>query len=707
MRKPFGGPPIRRAGTGICSPSGHPRPVSLPATESSDPSSPERVIIGTLKQRLHASLLRPTPDAADLETARRLAASVGANGAWPDVDYPPVKRHAGQASEHLERVLALARARSFCAGELDGALTRACDFWLARDFQTGDWRHHQIDVPQLVGAAAFLCEGSLSAGARGKVIEILARSRWSHWTEGGWKDRTGADLLRVAHNVLLRGCLENIPALCQEACERVYREVRVVPAGEDGLQADMSFHQGGALLHSGSGGLAFAEAAAQFFLLTHGTPWQAPADCLRLFAAFLLDGQQWMIRADGFDLGTAGGETARAPGGLRNFGAAIEQLADMGITPRRAELAAFARRLRGTAEPSLQGHRHYWHSDFAVHHRPAFYTSVRMSSRRTLAAGSDAEGNQPAHHAADGLTCIVRDGGEYRDVPAVWDWRRLPGTTAVQTAASPDGRFDGHGSAANFVGGVSDGEYGVAVMDLRRDSLRARKAWFYFDESFVCLGNGIGCDDAAGPVFTSINQCALRGPVVAHGKPGESHVLAPGKSYDLSAAYRLEHDGVVYHFPESMPVRARLAPQSNGQTTREVFSVWIDHGVQPGGGEAYAYTVVPGGSTESRAAVDYELAQIKILANTPALQAVSHRALRLVGIVFWEPGIITVPSGGRVAVNRPCVVLCQDRRPDGMRLSIANPTNTAATIHAEYANRCLCFELPGGPQGGHSVSRVL
>ena len=84
-----------------------------------------------------------------------------------------------------------------------------------------------------------------------------------------------------------------------------------------------------------------------------------------------------------------------------------------------------------------------------------------------------------------------------------------------------------------------------------------------------------------------------------------------------------------------------------------------------------------------------------------------HDALRLVGIVFWTPGIITVPGGGRVAVNRPCVVLCQDRRPEGMRLSIANPTNEAATIHVEYANRCLCFELPGGPTGGKGVTRVL
>ncbi len=675
------------------------------------------VILDTIKQRLHASLVRPTPTEADLAAARLVAGNVGEDGSWPDIDYAATARSAWPASRHLERTLILARTRQLCTGELDHALTRALDFWLARDFQNENWWHNQVEVPRLIGSTAFLYAGGLSAGARGKVVEILARAHWSRWDGRAWVERTGANLLWLAFNVLLRGCLESIPALCQEACERVFAEVRVAQVGGEGLQADMSFHQHGALLSSGGYGRAYAENVASFLLLTHGTPWQASPECLRVFASFLLDGQQWMIRRGVFDHGASDREVTRGPADLREFTAVVEQLADGGITPRRAEMAAFARRLRGATETPLHGHRHYWRSDFAVHQRPAYYTSVRMSSRRMVAAECrDDEGRQ-SHHLADGLTYILRDGGEYRDVFPVWDWRRLPGITALQSPGPLDQDTVRRHGGGSLVGGVSDGDYGVAVMDLDRDGLRARKAWFYFDESFVCLGNGIGCDDAVSPVFTSINQCLLRGPVTAYGKGGETHSLAPGKSYDLSAAHHLEHDGITYHFPASMPVRARLAPQtgswaavgtgSDEALTHEVFSVWVDHGVQPGGGEAYAYTVLPAGNADSRAAVDHEIGQIKILSSTTALQAVCHQSLRLAGIVFWEPGIITIPDGGRVAANRPCVVLCQDRRPDGMRLSVANPTNEAATIHVEYANRCLCFELPGGLQGGKGMTRVL
>ena len=47
--------------------------------------------------------------------------------------------------------------------------------------------------------------------------------------------------------------------------------------------------------------------------------------------------------------------------------------------------------------------------------------------------------------------------------------------------------------AEPFVGGVSDGEYGVSAMNLSHISLplSAQKSWFFFDDEVVCLGSGI------------------------------------------------------------------------------------------------------------------------------------------------------------------------------------------------------------------------
>lgn len=650
------------------------------------------MILDALNQRLRAALARPAPSGPDQAALRRHAEALTAEGAWADVDYrAAADRAAWPAAAHLERVLALARARALCPGEFDDAFARALDYWLAHDFSTPDPWHHQIGVPRLVGSAALLGKDALSSGARGKVAEVLARARWSRWHDGAWSAWRGTHLAAVAFNVLLRGCFEGVPAWCQEAFERVFAEIRVAPAGEDGIQADLSFFQADARSAADRHGLAFGENCARFLVLGHGTTWQAPAGCLNLFASHLLDGPQWMIRRRCFDGGWPDDGGAWSPGKLDGFAAAVEELAALGITPRQSEMAAFARRLRTASAPALSGHRHFWRLGLAVHQRPAFYASVRIG----------AEPGRPV----DGLTCLLRHGDEYGG-GAAWDGRRLPGTTTLQTAAPPADDLPAVGRS----GGVTDGEYGGAVVELRDGGVTGRKAWFHFDESVVCLGSGIGCDDASAPVFTSINQCLARGPAVAHGKGGETHVLAPGKSYDLSAAYRLEHDGIMYQFPDPMAVRARIAPQggpaSAAAASPEVFSLWIDHGTQPRH-ESYVYTVLPAADPDSRRAGEHELSQIKILANTPALQAVWHEELHLVGIVFWEPGILALPGAGRVAVNRPCILLGQDRRPQGMRLSVANPAHEAATIHVEYANRCLCFNLPAGPRGGQSVTRVL
>ena len=108
-----------------------------------------------------------------------------------------------------------------------------------------------------------------------------------------------------------------------------------------------------------------------------------------------------------------------------------------------------------------------------------------------------------------------------------------------------------------FVGGVSDGLYGMAAMDLHYDALLANKAWFYFDNEFVCMGAGIVCP-TGNPVLTSVNQCLLAGNVAASDR---AQPLAPGE-YALDGVRWVEHDSVTYAFPASTPVRVKVGPQT-------------------------------------------------------------------------------------------------------------------------------------------------
>ncbi len=64
------------------------------------------------------------------------------------------------------------------------------------------------------------------------------------------------------------------------------------------------------------------------------------------------------------------------------------------------------------------------------------------------------------------------------------------------------------------MGAVTDGLYGAVGFDYisPHDFIKARKAWFFFDEEYVCLGAGIEARSGY-PVATTLNQTLLKGEV--------------------------------------------------------------------------------------------------------------------------------------------------------------------------------------------------
>ena len=75
-----------------------------------------------------------------------------------------------------------------------------------------------------------------------------------------------------------------------------------------------------------------------------------------------------------------------------------------------ASASASAADLRAVAgqpqAPPLVGNRHFWRADFMAHHRPGYYASARMHSKRI--ASTDGPANSEgllSHHLADG--CFV------------------------------------------------------------------------------------------------------------------------------------------------------------------------------------------------------------------------------------------------------------------------------------------------------------
>lgn len=691
------------------------------ATGFASAADPSMRDLEGVRQRLVETLLPPGgPPAISEKEALQSMRMLLPDGRWPDIDYASQQRSNWLPGGHPRRALQLAQCYRAPGHPLSGKadvrdkINLALRWWIASDLECPNWWWNRIGVPEALARAILLLGDEFPADLLPGAARILRRADND--------DMTGQNTLWVCTVRAMRGCIEKSPEVVAAAFKRIADEVKIT-AGE-GVQPDFSFHQHGPLLYSGGYGRGFAAYGPEFARLAAGTAWAFPPEKIGILSSYLLDGEQWMIRGDRFDPSCIGREITRKSHTAAPLAKACGDMIALGA-PRRAEFEAFARRLRGEKDaPALAGNRHFWRSDFMVHQRPDWYASVRMFSNRLYNSELVNGEGKKSHHLADGLTLIMRTGREFDGVPPVWDWKRLPGTTCEQGPLPDPVKQKGETS---FVGGVSDGTYGVAAMDLRRGPLTAKKAWFFFDDCVMALGAGITCTSDS-RVLTSIDQRPLKGDVVVPDAAG-LRVVARG-SPGRPATPWVWHDGFAYVLSEAPGAclktdtqtgswREISDPASAEKVSMDVFSLWLDHGRQPAG-QAYAYAVRRAAKPEDVRTLGLEAPE-EVAKNTVEAQAVQCRARGFTGIVFWKPGTVVMDRATLVSADKPCLLLFH-HMTDRVLLAVANPQNQplnvtveitakldgeGCTWSAETKRTGIVFNLPGGAEAGKSIVREL
>ncbi|MCH5378109.1 MAG: polysaccharide lyase beta-sandwich domain-containing protein, partial [Planctomycetes bacterium] len=587
------------------------------------------------------------------------------------------------------------------------AALKALDGWLRLDPRNPNWWWNEIGVPKTLLPILLLLDDDLTDAQRSRGASILRRAKIG---------MTGQNLVWVAEVTAGRGLLEEDAELVARAYRRIEDEIKV-GLGE-GIQPDFSFHQHGPCLYNHGYGAAFVVDCTQIAAQLDDTSLAFSSETLDILARLILDGTQWMARGDATDFGAEGREITRKGQTTGHLVSAAQNMLRI-PTGREDEFRALAARAAGhTDAPPLVGNRHFWRADMMTHQRAGYYASARMHSTRI--ANTDGPANSEgllSHHLADGCFVLMQTGREYRDIYGVWDWQKIPGTTVQQTAklAGSPRRM---GTTA-FVGGVSDGNYGLAACDFQRDGLVAKKSWFFFDEEIVCLGTGISAT-TADPVVTTLNQCSRSGDVVfsTHGTPSS---LESGE-HALDSADWLWHDSVAYIFLERAELHVQSGPKSGSwhtcnhryadrEETRDLFAAWIDHGVRPRS-DSYGYLVVPGidrDEVASRAATT----PIRVLANNQGLQSVVHNGLGLVAAAFYVEGEIEIPTGLAIRVDKACLMLARQER-GRILLTISNPMNRAGAVQVTVSSvggqpdsQRIVVDLPDGPQAGSSIETSI
>ena len=526
---------------------------------------------------------------------------------------------------------------------------------------------------------------------------------------GDLQNPTGQNLVWFAGEELVRGIVSDSSRDIASAALSIENTISVT-AKDGSIQSDDSFHQHGNMLYNGAYGRAFLVDCAEFAVVLQGTRFAFPPAKIKILSDYLLQGSRLMLRGRMLDYSAIGREISRQEGETEADGLmpACEALADL-EPAKREEYDALKAHVQGTGTSySFIGHKHFWNSDFSVHQRRAYYTSVKMNSSRTNGTESINGENLMGYWLPYGLTYIVRRGDEYAGIFPVWDWTHLPGVTNPATTFnfSTDNRQPG-----TFVGGVSDGEYGASAMDLELPSIQARKAWFFFDDEVVALGSGI-TSERPETVNTTLNQTLLKGDVLANGR-----VVPRGNQVLRSVSWVL-HDGVGYVLPMRDQLTMTIGAQRGSwgdinlgypkrTMSEDVLDMWISHGVRSDN-VSYEYILLPG--IDERRLSEYATHQpVRVLANSREIQAVRHEKLHISQVVFYSPGHLALTEELGITVDKPCIIQIRELARK-LQIAISSPSGPIMlhlVVDTVSVQKDISFDLPGAELRGTSESKTI
>lgn len=616
------------------------------------------------------------------------------DGTWADVDYAHTAGGGWLTLFHLKRILPMAVAYAspdsayYQDPAIKAAVLSGVQHWLDNDYRNSNWWHTSISIPEyLLKTFVFMGDevpdAMLTQAMEGPLSRIYAMNQ------------TGQNLVWVAGNHFWRAYLNGDESAMNVAAERILSVLDVAQVGEEGLQQDWTFHQHGPMMQSGAYGVDFGIDMVEWSALLKGSG--LTSEKFSYIRNYLLEGSSWMIWKGRLDLNACGRQFTETADLLnpnekgQTYQNLLRQMSQ--IDSQYAE--EYEKRLLPQNE--LVGHKSFWRSDLAIHRRPEWYASLKMSSTRVVGTEIANQENTKGLHWGDGTLLLYQSGQEYVAIPPLWDWHRLPGTTADMGFhdLAPNGYATEYG-ATDFVGGLTVGDHGFSAMHFQRDELTAYKAWFFGENSVICLGAGIG-GTSLGSVYTSVQQSLLIGPVESSIGP-----LSAG-THTLPAGAWVHHDGYGYQLADiaTLDIAAVTgnwdtiySTQGDKPAAGDVFSIWVDHGPSPSQ-ESYAYVI----HTEveaSEMAQRVSAPQATILSNTKTLQAIDVDGATQA--IFYAPGQLSTSGGRVIAVDSPCLLSL-----NANELIIADPSQILTSLTVTIAGTSILVELPSAENAGKQV----
>lgn len=581
------------------------------------------------------------------QEVRSLTNTLCADGSWRDINYRDSKRSGWEPKIHTERILKLTKyyhlqrqqLKPEQASRLASAIHRAMNFWFEQELVCSNWWYNQIGIPRTLGPAFLLFEQEMSEAEKQGAVKVMMHSAFG---------MTGQNKVWQAGNVLIRAILQKDWALVKAARDNIASEILL--GQKEGIQADWSFHQHGPQQQFGNYGLSFLCNMSFYAEMFAGTSLAFSQEQQDILTSLLLEGYQWISWRGHWDVNALNRQLFRNADIDKSFSlrfAAYSLMKSSGPkTAARIQALIDRNALSSHTANTFVGNKHFPNSDYTLHRTPRWMASVRMASERVIGTELVNEDNLKGYYMADGALYTYARGDEYHDIFPFWDWRKIPGITTYESNAPiPNPNRTDSRNHSTYVGGTSYRNTGITAMQLKRNKLKANKAWIFTDDYVLCLGSNIHADSTA-VLTTAIDQRFGKGSVWNEGNErffhdGTGYIVLQADTCIASTENRKGqwNDFMGLYKPEILQSR--------------LFSLYLKHrNDMPA---SYVYLILP--ATTRQQVRDFRTESIRIVRNDKDAQAVVIGDLCYVsvycptGIVIGNQEPITIPEPGTYIIH--------------------------------------------------------
>lgn len=608
-----------------------------------------------------------------------IISSQQADGSWKNINYNDPSSSNWQPTNHVTNLLYLSRAyistnsKFYQSKDVSVTIHRGINYWFRAKPVCKNWWYNQIAVPRFLGLVFLFVEDELTPDEKIGALEVLDNS--------GFR-MTGQNKVWLAGNVLMKALLTNDLKLVKSARDTIASEIYTTTS--EGIQPDYSFHQHGPQQQFGNYGLSFISSMAYYANVFGGTSLAFTPKQINILRNYVFNGESWVIWRGYMDISACGRQLFKKAqiGKAMTLFVAAQQLKQADSEFGQEYNKFIYKNLQpGSITENVQS-KHFWRSDLSVYRNLNHYISIRASSPRLIGTEFTNKENKKGHFIADGSTMIMRRGDEYNDIFPFWDWNRIPGITAPLLDSIKYIKNDTYRNANSFVGGLTHNSNGISTFHLDRNSIEAKKSWFYLKGKLVCLGTDI-TNNSGKEIITSINQHLQRGGISF--TQNNTSLTVDDTLMTAENINTVWHDSIGYYFPKSMSTTLKGSTQSGDWNdiadpyiseivSGRIFSLWINHSINTS--SSYQYLILP--SVSQKELIQYyQHPTITIVANQSDVQSVKLKDNSIMQFVFHNScRINTFSKGEYIESKTPGLVMLEKNKNDNLTITVVDPTQT-------------------------------